>query len=184
MPETKTSEEVHSEILSWGSHLLKISSWVFLLVAVERNDPRKQEQCTLVGKLTLLPWIVCMWRGRNPGGVRKSLSYCPYQATCELVSPCTLPWLVDLWYLSHSVCGLEMFLLSTERGVMDRRCACVCPSAPLVWSQRWKNFHVKIVQELWNNRKPQCRLETCSQGCPERQWKESINHVGYLPYFL
>ena len=31
----------------------------FLLVAVERKDQRKLDQCALVGKQMLLPWIFC-----------------------------------------------------------------------------------------------------------------------------
>lgn len=69
-------------------------------------------------------------------------------------------------------------------GVMEM---CVCPCVLLVRSEGQKfreSPPIKILQELWKNRKPHCRLETYSQKCPEQQWKASISHLGCCPNSL
>lgn len=142
----------------------------------------------------LLPWIFCSGRWWNSfwGSYEKSflLPSAVCHVTCELISPCNLPsWLIDLWYLSHSACDFEMFLLSTLGCDGQEMCICTSTCAlGMIWktensgktllSKSFRNF------KLWNNRQPQCRLETCSQGRPEQQWKASINHLDCLPYFL
>lgn len=95
-PEIRPSEKGHCEILSWGIHLLKkISSWTFLSVAVQRNAPRKLEQCTLVGKQMLLLGIFCCWRWWNSfwRSYEKSflLPSVLCHPICELISPLNLP---------------------------------------------------------------------------------------------
>lgn len=187
-PEIRPSEEVHSEILSWGTHLLKkISFWAFLLVAIERNDLRKLEQCALVGKRMLLPLIFCSWMWWNSfwGYYEKAflLPSALCHATCELISPCNLTsWLIHLWYLSHSACGFEMFPLSTLEHDGQEMCMCMSTCAlGGIW--KTENLGKALMSKslmnfkLWNHRKPQCRLEICSWGCPEQQGKVSINHI-------
>ena len=193
--EIRPFEEVHGEILSWAAHLLKTFSsfllMAFLLVAVERKDQRKLDQCALVGKQMLLPWIFCSWRWWNSfwGSYGRSflLPSALCHATYELISPCNLlSCLIHLWYLSHPPCGFEMFLLSTL-GCDGRRCV---PTFAFGVIRKTENSGKALLQKffrnykLWNNRKTQCRLETCSQGCPEQQWKSSVGHIVCLPYFL
>lgn len=148
-PEIRPSEEVHNEILSWGAHLLKISSWAFLLVAVERNDPRNLEQCNLVGKQMLLPWILCSWRWWNSfwGSYEKSSALC--HTTCELISPSNLlSWLIDLWYLSHCAYGFEMFLLSTLGCDGQEMCVYFCSWCDLKGRKFQESSPTEILQEL------------------------------------
>lgn len=134
-PEIRPSEEVHSEILSWGAHVLKISCWAFLLVVVERNDPRKLEECTLVGKQMLLPWIFCGWRWWNSfwGSYEKSFLLSHRLWANFSMQPALL---ADRPVVSLPLCLWFWNVSSFHIGVWwtwD-----VCPPLPLVWCERQK----------------------------------------------
>lgn len=60
-------------------------------------------------------------------------------------------------------------------------CAHLCSWCDLKNRKLRESPPIKILQGLWKNRKPQCRLETFSQKCPEQHWKASISHLGCLP---
>lgn len=62
-------------------------------------------------------------------------------------------------------------------------CAQLCPWCALN-PRKFRNSSLFRNYKFWNNRKPQQRLEICSQGCLERQQKIFINHTVCSLYFL
>lgn len=80
----------------------------------------------------------------------------------------------------------EMFLLSTLGCYGQEKWDNLCPWCDLK-DRKWRKVLLSKSfrnHNLWNNRKPQRRLETRNQGCPEQQWKTSIDHMVCLLYYL
>lgn len=137
-----------------------VSSRAFLLVAVEKNDPRKLEQCTLVGKWMVVSLIFCSWRWWNSfRGSYEDPSLC--HTTHELIFLLQPVSLADWPLVSFPLCLWFWNVYSFHTGVRQRYvCAHLCSWCDLKDSKFRESPPIKILQGLWKNSKPQCRLET------------------------
>lgn len=142
--------------------------------------PKKTETVHVVGKEMVLPLIFCSWRWWNSfWGSYEGPSLC--HTTHELIFPLQPVSLADWPLVSFPLCLWFWDVCCFHTGVWWR---CVCAHLYSWCDLKRESPPIKILQGLQNNRKPQCRLETYSQKCPEQQWKASISHLGCLPNSL